>query len=144
MCFENNEFNVSTDLNSDPTDKKEFFCALIVLVMSMFIDLISLELKAAAFSVLSNLKIDFLGVGVGVLMIDWMFFIKVESFLGVFVVGDIIVGVLVDVPFVVDGIFSFLKSLDAFNLEVVLVFNFDIECPSVKLGIEMFILKIEN
>ena len=58
-----------------------------------------------------KMKIDFLGVGVGVLMIDWMFFIKMESFLVVVVVGDMIVGVLVDVPFVVDGILDISEQL---------------------------------
>ena len=86
-CRENNLCRRVVDLNSEPTDKKEFFCAFIVFWKFMFMDRSSLELNAAAFSVFSNLNIEGLGVVVGVLMIDWIVLKKLEL-LFCFIVGS--------------------------------------------------------
>ena len=68
----------SMEQNSEPIERKEFPWALIVFWKSMFMDLSSLELKAAACSELSNLKIELFGTAEGVLIMDWICWMKGE------------------------------------------------------------------
>ena len=80
--------------NSLPGLRKELPCALVALSKSILIERSSLELKAAAASVFSNLKMDFLGVEHSLEMIRRMVLTNGEGEL----LWGIVVGVVADLP----------------------------------------------
>ena len=81
--------------NSLPGLRKELPCAAMALSKSILMERSSLELKAAATSVFSNLKMNFLGVGHSLEMICRMVLTNGEGG----ILWGVVVGVVADLPF---------------------------------------------